>query len=231
MMLRFGKYTLPGTLLAFLQNRYTVSTQVYPFSTSTLDSPPPPQQYYSCNLSGPVFFSSIILYVFSGATPCAVLVYLTATLCRVLPKEGVALSTQLPFSITWLHQPVGQVYRWLLLCLLVVVSFFLSVLLDCFLLPQPEGLSPAKFQLLLHPNIRFFSKSHNFLRTRDAFLTPSSPASPSTLPKPNRNVGIFLCLPYVKQNILLASSPRILPLSSFADFDSKFYFLLHLARV
>jgi len=107
--------------------------------------------------------------------------------------------------------------------------FFLSVLLDCFLLPQPEGLSPAKFQLLLHPNIRFFSKSHNFLRTRDAFLTLRPP--PTTLLNPSRNVGIFLLLPYVKQNILLASSPRILPLSSFAVFDSKFYFLLHLARV
>lgn len=99
---------------------------------------------------------------------CFILLLPSAVYCH-------ALSTQLPFSITWLHQPVGSVYRWLLLCLLVVVSFFSSVLLDCFLLPQPEGLSPAKFQFLLHPNIRFFSKSHNFLRTRDAFLTLRPP--------------------------------------------------------
>ena len=180
-----------GKLVVFFpQNRYIVYVEVYPFSTSTLNSllsKTPPQYFLHCR-GGFVFLQSVpasflvfhhsLTYFLSVYPPCCVVL----SGCYPLPLQGVALSTQLPFSITWLHQPGGSLLSllgyWLcsgLLSLLLAVFFLSSFLflLDCFLLPQPEGLPPAKTSNPSPPpNIRFFSKSDNFLRTHDVSFSP-----------------------------------------------------------
>lgn len=226
----FGKYTLPGTLRTLLQNRYTVAVQF------TLFPPPHSILHPHPNSTIPVIcpgqFSSPPSFCMSFLVQPLVL----CCFILLLPSAVYCRWRELHFPLSYPSPLPGSIRRWvrsiagLLLCLLVVVSFFSPFSLTAFfylnqkvfLLPSPNSFSTPTF---------VSSPSHNFLRTRDAFLTLRPPPTPRHSTNPYRNVGIFLCLPYVKQNILLASSPQILPLSSFTDFDSKFYFLLHLARV
>jgi hypothetical protein len=218
MMLWFGKYTLPGMLLAFLLGRYIVF-QFSPFSV-----PHPPLR----NLSRPVSLLPISLRVFSAPPPPQYCVVLSAA-----RRHGKGLHfplscpSPLPVSI---NQGVLLLAEFCLLTLFAPCALFFPFcfLLDCFLLPQREGLPPAKSLSLCPPsppNLSFLPKvTQVFKDTRCCFVHA---------PQSKQKRWIFSCLPYVKQNILLSSSPCFVSLSSsFTGHDSKshYVFLLYLGR-
>lgn len=109
-MMWFGKYsyTLPGTLFTFLQNRYSVFVQVYPFSSSTLISPPPSPPQYTVPVICPAQFSSPLSFSMSFLVQPLVL----CCFILLLPSAVYCHGRGLHFPLSYPSPLPGSISRW-----------------------------------------------------------------------------------------------------------------------
>jgi hypothetical protein len=154
MVLWFSKYTLPGTLLTLLQVRYIVF-QVYPSPTSTPHLP-------LCAICPGQFASPLCCFIW----------LLPAAMYR---GRGCTFQT-----VTLLHYLAPSSRRLVLslagCCRVTLFAscshfLFLSFLLHCFLLPQPEGLPPAKSSnSAIHPQHSFLLQVTQLFKDTQCFI-------------------------------------------------------------
>lgn len=158
-MMYFGKYTSPGPLLVFHQNRYIVFVRVYP-----------PRLRPKVPLMQSVTASSLLFHHSLLSLCCSLQCCVVLSDCYPLPCPATERGCTF-HSVTLLHYLAPSTRRlllsqagccWLTLFACCSLFFFLCSLTAFFYLNQKVFLLARLPEPPPPPNIRFFSKSHNF---------------------------------------------------------------------